>query len=476
MEGKPRCFPFCSRFKHDQTPVHGAHCTLVSPRTPAPPAGETQRGCCPGQGSGGDARSPGRARRMLGDPRGGRQRGASGGRSPRGWWIAAPPPARTPGRGGRERPVPAAARGARGSVPARARRRCRRMSCGRPKDMEGTGRGRGGGSGARRDALLPAANAVGKDLGIQSIRGAALHISSMLSPPSWGSVRPPSPGAAPSMPGVCSSSLPRCCPCHSRGLPALDPQCCPLHPRSHSLHIPLYSPIPGRVCPRALPLVLWCTNEMGWKICLQQRDAGVRTGQAGLGVLEQGTTPGKSMSRGKGAHCRQGSQCLWAPTAASRQENLPRVTCPLDSHPLPSPHTLTLSNPTEVPCHGVLRNLLAVPMGVSGAQIFQRHTNSPQTLCPLPQPVPRAPIMLHREDRKDICLLFPSSSILRRHQQWAGTSLSSVPVRGSHLISASREFRGKCWGDTHHTQGLSQVHSRGIWRGWRGCESSLSLV
>lgn len=83
--------------------------------------------------------------------------------------------------------------------------------------------------------------------------------------------------------------------------------------------------------------------------------------------------------------------------------------------------------------------------------------------------------MLHREDRKDICLLFPSSSVLRRHQQWAATSLSSIPVQGSHLISANREFRGKCWGDTHHTQGLSQVHSRGIWRGWRG-QSSLGLV
>lgn len=120
---------------------------------------------------------------MLGDARGGRQRGAGGGRSPRGWRMAAPPPARTPGRGGRERPVPPAARGARGSVPARARRRCRRMSCGRPKDMEGTGRGRGG-SGARRDALPPAANAAGTDLASHSIPGAALHLPTMLSPPS----------------------------------------------------------------------------------------------------------------------------------------------------------------------------------------------------------------------------------------------------------------------------------------------------
>lgn len=62
---------------------------------------------------------------------------------------------------------------------------------------------------------------------------------------------------------------------------------------------------------------------MGWEIWLEQRDAGVRTGQAGLGVLEQGTTPGKSMSRWKGAHCRQGCPCLWAP-------HLPpaRGTCP----------------------------------------------------------------------------------------------------------------------------------------------------
>lgn len=215
---------------------------------------------------------------------------------------------------------------------------------------------------------------------------------------------------------------------------------------------------------------------MGWKIWQEERDAGVRTGQAGLGVLEQDTTPGKSMSRWKEAQRRQGSQCLWAPTLASCQENLPRVTCPLDSCPLPSPHTLTLSNPTEILCHEVLRNLLAVPMGVSRAQIFQRYANSPQTLCPLPQCVPRALIVLHREDRKDICLLFSSSSILRRHQQWAATSLSSVPVRGSHLISASREFRGKHWGDTYFIQDLSQVHSRGIWRGWRGCQSSLSLV
>lgn len=189
---------------------------------------------------------------------------------------------------------------------------------------------------------------------------------------------------------------------------------------------PFTPPIPGRVCPRALPLVLWCTNEIGWEIWLERRDAGVRTGQAGLGMLEQGTTPGKSMSRWKGAHCRQGCPCLWAPTPASCQENLPRATCPLDSCPLPSPHTLLYRNPLSWGL--VLRDLLAVPMGVSGAQIFQRHAHSPQTLCPLLQHVPRAPIMLHREDRKDICLLFPSSSVLRRHQQWAAPSLCRAPI------------------------------------------------
>lgn len=107
----------------------------------------------------------------------------------------------------------------------------------------------------------------------------------------------------------------------------------------------------------------------------------------------------------------------------------------LESCPLPSPHTLTLSNSTEVLCQGVFRDLLAVPLAVSGAQMSQRHEHSPQTLCPLHQRVPRAPIVLHREDRKDICLLFPSSSVLGRHQQWAATSLSSD--RGSYLVSAS---------------------------------------
>lgn len=51
---------------------------------------------------------------------------------------------------------------------------------------------------------------------------------------------------------------------------------------------------------------------------------------------------------------------------------------------------------------------------------------------------------LHREDGKGICLLFPSSSFLGKHQRQAAAGLSSVPARGSQLTSASREFRGKC--------------------------------
>lgn len=189
--------------------------------------------------------------------------------------------------------------------------------------------------------------------------------------------------------------FPRCCPLYAGGLPALDPQRCPLHPGSQCLHILLYSPIPGRVCPRALPLVLWCANGMGWKIWLEPRDAGVRTGRAGLGVLEQGRTPGKSLSGWKGVAAGGGGRAWGLPHLLSARRTCPE---PPGSCPLPSPHTLTLSNPTEILHHGVLRDLLAVPMGVSGAQISQTHAPSPQTLCPLPQRVPGAPMELHREE------------------------------------------------------------------------------
>lgn len=53
--------------------------------------------------------------------------------------------------------------------------------------------------------------------------------------------------------------------------------------------------------------------------------------------------------------------------------------------------------------------------------------------------------VLHGEDGKGICLLFPSSSFLGKHQRRAAAGLSSVPARGCQLTSASREFRGKCW-------------------------------
>lgn len=214
---------------------------------------------------------------------------------------------------------------------------------------------------------------------------------------------------------------------------------------------------------------------MGWKIWLEQRDAGVRAGQAGLEVLEQGRTPGRSMSRWKGAHCRQGCPCLWALIPASCQESLPCPEPPgvLSTALTPHSHTVQLyRNPlswgAQGPAgstHGSLRSI----------DIPKAYTFPPNTV-PTPSACAQGTYHAAQGGRKGHLPFVPFLLSPREAPAVGSHQPELHPCAGSHLISTSREFRGNCWGDAHHTQGLSQVHPRETWRGWRGCQSSLSLV
>lgn len=164
----------------------------------------------PGQGCG----------RMLGASPGKGEGAARGGLAAErgaerpGWWIAAPPPARVPGRGGPG--APGAGGGAGGSgAPSPPERgpAARRMSCGQPKDMEGTGHGRGS----------------------QVCRGTQLLQPLTRRERPWG-LSHPSRGCPP-------SSLRRC-PLHPVGLPTLQPR--RLSPLSRGMPS---TPSPALSCP-----------------------------------------------------------------------------------------------------------------------------------------------------------------------------------------------------------------------------------
>lgn len=243
----------------------------------------------------------------------------------------------------------------------------------------------------------------------------------------------------------CPPSSLRRCPLHPVGLSTLQPRgLSPLSRGMPSIPSPVLScpsrgsapPHPpflpsasrGGSVPSLYPQcngvpVKW-TGKFGWG------GGCVRVGQGRTGGAGAGQDPREECNKVEGCHCRQGCPCLWAPAPASCQETLLCPGTPQGPACCAHPTASWVTNPTEIPCSGMLGDTLAVPMVGSGAQ-------TPPKICTVcaPGSPSQGCLPLHaggsthlccldthpghsdaREDGKGICLLFPSSSFLGRHE------------------------------------------------------------
>jgi len=151
-----------------------------------------------------------------------------------------------------------------------------------------------------------------------------------------------------------------------------------------------------------------------------------RAGQGRSGGAGAGQDPGQSVARWKGAGCRQGCPCLWAP-AQSSPEVLPAALTPL----CPG-----LQRP---PVLGCLRTSWRYPRGAQEHRHPQRHARSPKRLCPrttdeglpappcrqhphpLPEQAPRAPCCAGRMEGASAFCYLP-------HHPLGGTGAEQPPA------------------------------------------------